>query len=226
MINRRVILNFHGLGNMPEGIDNSEKPYWISIKKFESIVDHVVLRKRSGHDIKITFDDGNYSDIEFAVPCLRERGLTATFFLLTGRLESKNYISKEDIKFLVNHGMGVGLHGRNHLDWRKLDVELLDIEIPKAQRELSGLAGYPIRDVSIPFGAYNRRVMSYLSRIDFENIFTSDGGAARRGAQVQSRFTIREDTEMDEILRLLDGVITIRESVNRKLRCFVKRYVV
>ena len=226
MINRRVILNFHGLGDIPKNIDNSERPYWISIDKFEKIIDHVMLRKRLGHDIKITFDDGNHSDISIAVPCLRDRGLTAKFFLLTGRIESKGYLSKEDIKLLIDNDMEVGLHWRDHLDWRNLATDALNVQIPKAQIELSCLTGYSVRDLSIPFGAYNRRVMSFLSRMNFQTIFTSDGGFARQGAQVQPRFTIQADTEMDEIIRLLDGETNIRESLNRKFKYFVKRYVV
>ena len=56
-----------------------EEPFWLHRDQFESAPDSVVGRV----DFQITFDDGNASDLEHALPQLRRRGLT-TYGLTTG----------------------------------------------------------------------------------------------------------------------------------------------
>lgn len=226
MTDRRAVLNFHGLGKIPDHVELDERPYWVPVPQFEQILDEVALRRAQGQDVEITFDDGNWTDLEIATPCLRDRRLTAAFFVLAGRLERDGYLTVTDICTLLDMGMKIGLHGRDHVDWRRLDAKGLDVEIPQARSLLSDITRKPVSTVSIPFGAYNRRVMSFLTRMDFDTIFTSDGGLARQGAQVQPRLTIRADTEMDDIRNLLDGAIRTRESMRRGVKCFLKRYII
>lgn len=226
MADRRPVLNFHGLGKIPDHVEFDERPYWVSVSGFEQILDEVAICRAGGQDVKITFDDGNRTDLEVAAPYLRDRGLTATFFVLTGRLERDEYLTAADIRSLLDMGMNIGLHGRDHVDWRRLDADGLKEEIPKARMLLSDITRKPVNTVSIPFGAYNRRVMSFLARMNFDTIFTSDGGLARQGAQVQPRLTIREDTQMDDIRNLLDGAIRTRESLRCGMKRLLKRYLI
>jgi len=141
-------------------------------------------------------------------------------------LDMKGYLAAPDIRTLLASGMRIGLHGRDHVDWRYLNNQRLAAEIPQAREVLSDITEMPVRTVSIPFGAYNRRVMSFLARMNFDTIFTSDGGAARQGTQVQPRLTIRTDTDMEDIRSLLDGVISPRERMQRGVKRFLKRYVI
>lgn len=226
MYNRRTVLNFHGLGAIPSHVQIDERPYWIPVTKFEQILDEVARRWGEGQDIEITFDDGNQTDLAIATPLLRDRELTAAFFVLTGRLDQEGYLAAPDIRTLLASGMRIGLHGCDHVDWRYLDNKRLASETSEAREVLSGIIKMPVRTVSIPFGAYNRRVMSFLARMNFDTIFTSDGGAARQGTQVQPRLTIRTDTDMEDIKNLLDGVTSPRERMQRGVKRFLKRYVI
>lgn len=226
MYDRKTVLNFHGLGAIPDYVGFDERPYWVPVPKFEEILDEVAIRRAWGQDVEITFDDGNRTDLKIAAPYLCDRKLTAAFFVLTGRLEREGYLTVRDICALLDMGMDIGLHGRDHVDWRRLDAEALKVEIPQARMVLSDIMRKPVSMVSIPFGAYNRRVMSLLARMDFDTIFTSDGGRARQGAQVQPRLTIRADTDVDNIRNLLDGAIRTRESIRRGVKRFLKRYVI
>jgi len=226
MANRNAILNFHGLGGIPDYAVFDERPYWISVPRFEEILDEITICRASGQTVEITFDDGNRTDLDIAVPYLRDRGLTATFFVLTGRLERDGYLAAVDIRSLLDMGMSVGLHGYHHVDWRRLDAAGLHEEIPQARVVLSEIMRKHVGTVSVPFGAYNRRVMSFLSRMDFDTIFTSDGGLARQGARVRPRVTIRTDTDMDDIRKLLAGAVSTRESLQRGVKSFLKRYVI
>ena len=223
---RRVILNFHGIGEPTVPVPAAERPYWVSVERFSQIIREVAARRSRGQDIKITFDDGNRSDLEIAAPRLVEAGLTATFFVLTGRLEDDRYLSRAEIRRLRRIRMEIGLHGRDHVDWRRLGESGCCFEIPQARDELSELLGAPVRKVAIPFGAYNRRVISYLKRQGFERIYTSDGGRARAGARVQPRVSLRSDLADTQLTSLLDGTEPALDRVARQLRRVLKEYVV
>ena len=47
--------------------------------------------------MRISFDDGNASDLEIGLPALLERGLTATFFVLAGRLGRPGSLDADEV---------------------------------------------------------------------------------------------------------------------------------
>src|SRR5579875_1822045 len=101
-------LNLHGIGR-PIGRDfgPGEREYWITHETLEATLDACVGRE----DISLSFDDGNWSDLELAVPALRARGLQATFFIVPGWLGEPGFMSKQDLKELVEARMTIGNHG-------------------------------------------------------------------------------------------------------------------
>jgi peptidoglycan/xylan/chitin deacetylase (PgdA/CDA1 family) len=219
---REIILNFHGLGGIPEAIAADERPYWIDANLFGEIV----ARTKTRSDVKFTFDDGNCSDLEIAAPILAQHGRTGSFFILTGRLDRKGYLGPEEIQALVGMGMGIGLHGRDHVDWRSVSAETLKEETVGAARVLEDVAKRPIGEVSIPFGAYNRHVISHLKRCGFSKLFTSDGGAAASDAQICNRTSIRSDMSMETIDAVLAGASPLGSRARRRVSTFLRRHLI
>src|SRR4051812_12558676 len=66
-------LCFHGIGVAERVLEPSEDTYWVSLRRFEEILDVVVRHPAT----QLTFDDGNRTDVTIALPALRERGLAA-----------------------------------------------------------------------------------------------------------------------------------------------------
>ena len=79
---RVINLTVHGIGPAERELDPCEDDTWVSIEQFERVLDAVVGRD----DVRVTFDDGNASDVTIALPRLLDRGLTAEFFVLAGLL--------------------------------------------------------------------------------------------------------------------------------------------
>ena len=75
-------LTVHGIGPTDRALDPGEDQTWVSVAQFEQVLDAAVGRP----DVRITFDDGNASDVEIGLPRLLERGLKAEFFVLAGLL--------------------------------------------------------------------------------------------------------------------------------------------
>jgi peptidoglycan/xylan/chitin deacetylase (PgdA/CDA1 family) len=221
-MSRQIIVGFHGLGAPPDWIDADEKPYWAPIETFAWIVERTADRP----DVAYTFDDGNVSDLTAAVPILERFGRTAAFFILTGRLHKPGYLSPGQVRELIARGMSVGLHGRDHLDWRAADEETLQAETVQARADLAEVCGRPIDTVAIPFGAYDKRVMHHLKACGFSAIMTTDTGAADDSAQVRNRTSIRGDMSEDVIQAIVDGRWSAARTARRLVSTFARRHLV
>ncbi len=221
-----IILNFHGVGAPNPEVPPDERPYWLSAGRFRDILDQVAALREAGRDIRITFDDGNRSDVEVAVPELSARGLSATFFVLTGRFGREDSVSERDVRTLLDMGFAVGLHGRAHVDWRRLDDAGLAEETVVARLHLAEVAGRPIGEVAIPFGCYNRRVIAHLERQGFQRIFTSDGGHASPAARIQPRTSLRADMDDARVLAILSDRAGVFTRARRAVSAFVRQRLV
>lgn len=219
---RQIIINFHGVGDPSDYIDADERPYWVPVAMFEEIVARTAGRK----DIDVTFDDGNRSDLEIAAPMLQRFRRTAAFFVLTGRLDDAAYLSPADVLALKDMGMEVGLHGRDHVDWRKTDARQFAEETVEARRVLSEIVGQDVAAVSIPFGAYNRSVIQRLDAAGFTTILTTDGGYADPAAKIRNRTSVRGDMSRSEIDDLLAGRFAAGESLRRSASTFLRRHLI
>lgn len=186
-----VNLTVHGIGPTGRRLDPGEDGTWVSVAQFEALLDAAVGRR----DVRITFDDGNRSDVEVALPRLRERGLRATFFLLAGRLGEAGRVDAADVRELVGAGMTVGSHGWAHRDWRRVDEAAAREEFEEAPRVLAAVVGRPVRAVAVPFGSYDRHVLRRLRRAGAQRVFTSDGGRARERAWLQNRSSAHHDLD-------------------------------
>lgn len=162
----------------------------------------VLDRVRDRPDVRITFDDGNRSDVDTALPLLEERGMRATFFVLADRIDQPDQLSTTDLQHLVDAGMTVGSHGRAHVPWTECDDAQLSAEIGESARDLSAAIGRPVDRYACPFGAYDRRVLAALRRHDAAQVFTSDRGATP-SRWLTARTSLRAEHRPDDLEGLL-----------------------
>ena len=215
---RRVInLTFHGIGNAPRRLDAGEEAVWLSRAQLLSVLDSVVDRG----DVRITFDDGNASDVEHALPALRERGLSASFFVVAGRLGMPGFVDAEGVRALTSAGMSIGCHGMRHRSWRALGECTLREELVDAKGALEEIVGHPVAEAACPFGSYDRRVLRSLQRCGYRTVYTSDGGTARRNAWIQARNTVQDA----DATRLVQHILALEQSPYRAMRRRSKRMV-
>jgi peptidoglycan/xylan/chitin deacetylase (PgdA/CDA1 family) len=194
---RELILTFHGLGEPPDSIADTERNVWVPVQWFEAIID---AAPRNG--VGLAFDDGNASDVLQALPALAGRGMTARFFPLTGRLGEEGYLSAEDIAGLSAAGMVVGSHGCHHRDWRTLTDGELHEELTVSRRALVEIVDTDITEAACPFGSYDRRVLRALRAAGYRHVFTSDGGTHAIGAWPASRTTVDRSRPLQDWLDL------------------------
>jgi peptidoglycan/xylan/chitin deacetylase (PgdA/CDA1 family) len=182
----RLNLTFHGVGERARSADGGEERVWLDLDSFGSVLDSVVDRPYVG----ITFDDGNASDVVYALPALRRRGLKATFFVVAGRLGAPGFLDETGVRTLLDCGMSIGCHGMRHRPWRRLDDEALREELLVARKVLEAIVEGPVTEAACPFGSYDRRALRSLRRYGYERVFTSDRGLTRPDAWLQPRNTV------------------------------------
>jgi len=194
-------LTVHGIGGTIRALDPGEELTWVSVARFERVMDAVAGRP----DVRVTFDDGNASDVEIALPRLVERGLKAEFFVLAGLLGEPGRLDSHGVRELLGAGMRIGSHGWAHRDWRTMDAGQAAEELSAAHHLLGQLTGEPVSRVAIPFGSYDRGVLRRLREAGVTRAYTSDGGRARPGSWLQPRDSLRHDLDGGWISRVLGG---------------------
>jgi peptidoglycan/xylan/chitin deacetylase (PgdA/CDA1 family) len=194
---------FHGVGTPQRDLEPGEDGYWVSQDSFERILDDVLTWPVR---VNLSFDDGNASDAEIALPALRERGLPAQFFVLAGRFGNRGSLAADDVRELATAGMGIGTHGMAHRPWRHLSEADRHAEFVAARDTISVAAGKPVDEAACPLGRYDRRVLSTLKRLGYTRVHTSDRRRADAAAWLQPRYSVRSG----------DDVASLREDVLRR----------
>lgn len=217
---KQAVLMFHGVGTPPSSIPSEEIPYWIPQDFFKEIVAFVEERP----NVILTFDDGNASDCT-AAEMLASAGLHGKFYVLTGRLDRAGYLNRSDLRALHDMGMEVGLHGANHVDWRKIGMEELREETVRPSAVISDVIGAPVTSLAIPFGAYNKRVIRYLEELDFERIYTSDRGLALASQRFVRRNPVMSWHSIRDIEDIVNDRVSLPARVRRSIMPYIKRQI-
>ena len=193
-----------------------EERYWISPGLFRATLDLVVGRP----DVRLSFDDGNSSDVESGLPALAERGLTATFFALAGRLDHRGSLAPVDLVELQSHGHTIGTHGMRHIPWRGLTAAQQHEEFVQARRVLEAVTGRPVLDAALPLGRYDRSVLGSLRAAGYRTVYSSDRLPGRDGF-LRPRYSLRNDDTIANVRRILSGP-PLREWVSTRTKIFIK----
>lgn len=220
---RQVILNFHGIGRPKRQLEPGEAPYWVSADFFEQTMELVACHQDRVH-VDITFDDGNLSDIEIGMPILARHGRRATFFVLADRIGTPGSLGQDDMRALVAAGHQIGSHGAAHIDWASATTAELEHELGSATRgAIAAAAGQPVAAAAIPFGRYNAAVLKALSRHNYTQVYSSDGGAWRARHHPVPRTSPRSDMTLEDIQNILLGQEPLKTRLRRMLAMRVKR---
>jgi peptidoglycan/xylan/chitin deacetylase (PgdA/CDA1 family) len=152
--------------------------------------------------VAITFDDGEASDL-LAAQELRERQLTAAFFVTWSRLGAPSFLTRMQVQQLDREGFVIGSHCMTHTRLTELSAFHLHEQLAGSKKRLEDLLGKSVSALAIPFGAYNQGVLAAAGEAGYRSILTSDFALAVAGARVQPRITIGCWTTIGEFEALL-----------------------
>jgi peptidoglycan/xylan/chitin deacetylase (PgdA/CDA1 family) len=158
-----------------------------------------------GRPVLITFDDGDASNLQVALPLLRERGMSATFFITSDFVDQPGMLAGADVRALAQAGMDIGAHGRSHAFLEDLDDGALDAELRDSRLRLAALSGQPVDALALPGGRGGERERHAALNFGYRYLFGSVPGPNRgpgRDAWRQ-RIAVKRDMAMDEFAALV-----------------------
>jgi peptidoglycan/xylan/chitin deacetylase (PgdA/CDA1 family) len=217
---RAINLTFHGISDGDPDPRLGEDRTWLDLDSFTSALDAVVGRP----EVRISFDDGNASDVIYGLPALLGRGLRATFFVVAGRLGAPGFLDDVDVRRLADAGMTIGCQGMRHRRWRRLGDDALREELVDARNILEDIVRRPVSDAACPFGSYDRRVLTFLRRSGYRQVYTSDRGTSHPEAWLQRRNTVQRGQGAAVVDEILSSERSTPRAFVRQLRLSAKRW--
>ncbi|MBV9213383.1 MAG: polysaccharide deacetylase family protein [Actinobacteria bacterium] len=124
----------------------------------------------------VSVDDGYVDDVTEILPVLRRLGMTATFYVITGRTHEQGFLSSDQIRQLEAAGMDVGAHTRTHADLPVLPAARRRSEIDGSASDLRQILGHPVYWFAYPYGAFDPAVVAAVRRAGFLLAVTTKAG--------------------------------------------------
>jgi peptidoglycan/xylan/chitin deacetylase (PgdA/CDA1 family) len=191
-----IVLMYHGVHSdcYPYIARNKDENEWvIGIKAFErhmkilydSGFQIVLLKEALGKDsankqlkkrVIISFDDGHETNYLNALPILKYFGFKAEFFITSGWIETKCYMTRKQLLELRKHGMSVQSHGVSHRFLPELDDAELAKELGKSRKVISEIVKDEVFFISYPGGRYDSRTEEYAVKAGYRGSLTSEKG--------------------------------------------------
>jgi peptidoglycan/xylan/chitin deacetylase (PgdA/CDA1 family) len=207
-----MVLAYHEV--MPE----SNYAYCVTAASFaEQLRVFDSLKKTKPVGIRITFDDGEQSQLHNALPLLAEHGFKATYFVTPGLIgTAAKFLGWEELKTLQAVGHSVQSHGWSHKFLTFCSEAELAHELRASKQSLEDNLGSVVDEISVPGGRWDQRVIKACAAAGYQRVYVSDPWVETEidGVQVIGRFMVRRTTNILELKK----IVAKDPSAVRKLR--------
>jgi peptidoglycan/xylan/chitin deacetylase (PgdA/CDA1 family) len=180
-----LVLMYHGIGDDPA--PRGELRYTVSEAAFAAALEELAHRQvvslpffldgraRAG-SVVITFDDGERSVLERALPLMEARGLRGAVYVTSGWIGAPGYLAADDLRLLESKGWTIGAHGVSHRYLPDLSGAELRAELAQARADLERALGHPAVHMSLPGGRADARVLAAAHEAGYLSLATSHVG--------------------------------------------------
>jgi peptidoglycan/xylan/chitin deacetylase (PgdA/CDA1 family) len=127
--------------------------------------------------VAITFDDGTRGQFDHAVPALRARGMTASFYVTTDWIAQSGYMTWSELRQLVEWGMSVQSHTKTHPFLSELGPDDLRAELAGSKAALDRELNQDTSELAFPGGDEpTRRLRSIVADTGYRTVVGSRWG--------------------------------------------------
>jgi peptidoglycan/xylan/chitin deacetylase (PgdA/CDA1 family) len=126
--------------------------------------------------LMISFDDGYIDNFTKAYPLLREYGMTAAFYIITGMVGEEDRLTSEHIREMAANGMSIGSHTVTHRPLGELDTEEAANEMSLSRLYLEGLLQRSVNFIAYPKGSYNEFTAKTANEAAYNGGFSVEYG--------------------------------------------------
>ena len=132
----------------------------------------------SSKSVAITFDDGYENNYTLAFPILKKYQFPATIFVVSGLINTPNFLSSSQINEMIQSGLiEIGSHTKNHVylplypNFEKVKDEIKDSKV-----ELEKLFGIRVRYFCYPSGGFTKEIKNLVKEAGYEGACTTNRG--------------------------------------------------
>ena len=157
--------------------------------------------------VLVSVDDGYVDDVTEILPVLRRLGMTATFYVITGRLHEQGFVNPDQVRQLEAARMDIGAHTRTHVNLPALPEAARRSEIDGSAADLRGVLGHPVYWFAYPYGAFSPPVVDEVRRAGFLLAVTTKAGVtASTAAPLEvPRIHVGRNATAASVLSLVGG---------------------
>lgn len=236
-----TVIGWHRIGDADDGLTTSLADFRSQL----DMLDHWgarVLPLRTAHRlleqdqlperaVVLTFDDGYASVLEQAWPELRDRGLPATLFAVSGYLRPGmrfpwdrahphgsglvRLATAGELASAADEGLDIGSHTVSHRWLPRLSRAEAADEVRWSRLELEDLLARPVTSFAYPMGGWTRQIRDQVEEAGYDVAITVDRGCNR---PEQDPFALRRAFAFDrpgDVRRQLDGAFTWMRPIER-----------
>ena len=150
----------------------------------------VPVAKWTGRTVVITFDDG-YVDNLAACKALRQRGMRATWFIVSGSIgrdpawlsdgrPQGRLLNAAELRDMQAAGMEIGSHTVSHIRLPQADDRQLRQEVEDSRATLEDILGHEVSSFAYPYGAWDERCAEAVKEAGYAAACTVRTGWALR----------------------------------------------
>lgn len=210
---------------------------------FETVGLDTLVRARAGkgslprRPVIITFDDGYQGSVDHAVPVLRARNFTATFFLVAGLMGQTSrwmvpelgvdlpLMSWDTARKLGAEGFQFGAHTMTHPKLTGVDSALCRTELVDARKYIEQELSRPAIHLAYPFGSYDGNVQVLAAEAGYVTACSTRTGLSPADDDLLALHRVSvygHDSIFDFVSRLRTGA-AVRENLNAALDSVTNR---
>ncbi|CCH86413.1 polysaccharide deacetylase [Modestobacter italicus] len=135
-------------------------------------------RGEAGRLVALTFDDGYTDFLEHAAPLLQRHGMTATLYVVAGRMDGANdwdsgprlpIMGADQVRAVAAAGHEVGSHTMTHARLAGADPATLTAEVTGSRRVLQDVLQAEVAGFCYPYGAYDTAAADAVAAAGYDN---------------------------------------------------------
>ncbi len=133
----------------------------------------------------LSFDDGMENNVSVLAPILREYGIPATVYVVSGLVGRPNpwmdprararMLTAAELRELAGSGVEIGAHTVTHPDLATLDAPACRREVQGSRDTLRDLTGAPVTTFAYPFFRYGPAAVAAVREAGFSAAVTGGG---------------------------------------------------
>ncbi len=239
-----IILLYHKIGNYPKnakfpGLYVTEKDFdrqikylkdsgylFLTLSELKTLYDYYFangkesgivpnLISERGRYVALTFDDGSKSVYSNGFKVLKENGVNATVFMVSGLIGGINewdlkngenrdeMLNVHELKEMAEYGIEIGAHTDTHPHLTLIPAEEAYREILVSKKKLEDSLNRDINFFAYPYGDYNEETERLVGKAGFNGACITKTGIVKKGADFLAlkRVAIRHNTDFFKFKR-------------------------